>query len=66
MGEGDLAKSSSNNFYSHNFYSGYKSLIHSSSYSIFGVCGEKGLVENVMCGKGVGRKRQNIVRGEGI
>jgi len=47
MGEGDLAKSS------YNFYSGWKSLIHSFSCSIFGVCGGIELVENVIWGRGL-------------
>jgi len=40
-GGGDLAKSS------YNFYSGWKSLIHSSSCSIFDICGGRGLAESV-------------------
>jgi len=55
MGEGDSDKSS------YNFYSGRKSLIHSSSCSISGICGRKGLVENVIGGRG-GRKRKNTIK----
>jgi len=53
-GKGDLAKSS---YY---FYSGWKSLIYSSSCSIYGISGGRKLVENAIRGE-VGRKRPNTV-----
>jgi len=47
MGEGGLAKSS------YNFYRGQKRLIYSLFCSIYGLCGGKGLVENVIWGEGL-------------
>jgi len=48
MGEEGLAKSS------YNIYSGLKSLVYSLICFIYGIYGEGGLVENVICGEGVG------------
>jgi len=60
LGEGRFGQSS------YHFYNGGKSLIHSSSYSIFGICGGRGLVENVEWGEGLTENVKYRHMGEGV